>query len=102
MSVVFDFNASLNDVTPVSPMMLPVDLIKMEKSGLLVDVVCVMFLLCSHLRLSLVSVVFDFNASLNDVAPVSPIQLPVDFMRKNRCFVVEYHLCCFFCVHFSD
>ena len=93
MSVVFDFNASLNDVTPVSPMMLPVDLIKMEKSGLLVDVICVMFLLCSHLRLSLVSVVFDFNASLNDVAPVSPIQLPVDLIRIEELNVDGCYLC---------
>ena len=38
---------------------------------------CVLFLLSSPLRLSLVSVVFDFNDSLNDVAPVSPILFPV-------------------------
>ena len=31
MSVVFDFNASLNDVAPVSPMLLPVDSMKIEK-----------------------------------------------------------------------
>ena len=30
------------------------------------------------------SVVFDFNASLNDVAPVSPILFPVDLMGKRR------------------
>ena len=29
-------------------------------------------------RLSSVSVVFDFNDSLNDVVPVSPIPLPID------------------------
>ena len=39
---------------------------------------CVLFLLCSLFRLSSVSVVFDFSASLNDVAPVSPILLYVD------------------------
>ncbi len=33
--------------------------------------------LSSPSRLIAVSVVFDFNASLNDVAPVSPILLPV-------------------------
>ena len=38
------------------------------------------FFLCSPLRLSFVSVLFDFNASLNDVAPVSLIQLPDDFL----------------------
>ena len=42
------------------------------------DVLCVFFLLSSPHRLSPVSVVFDFNASLNDVAPVSPILLPVE------------------------
>ena len=36
-----------------------------------------LFLLCSRLRLSFMSVVFDFNASLNDVVPVSPILFPV-------------------------
>ena len=39
-----------------------------------------MFLLCSRSRLSSVSVVFDFNTSLNDVAPVSPMSLSVDLM----------------------
>ena len=34
--------------------------------------------LYSQIRLSAVSVVFDFNASLNDVAPVSPMLLSVD------------------------
>ena len=38
MSVVFDFNASLNDVAPVSPMLLPVDEIRKGKSELLMDV----------------------------------------------------------------
>ena len=73
VSVVFDFNASLNDVAPVFPMMLSVDLMRMEKSSLLMDATCVLFLLCSPHRLSLVSVVFDFSASLNDVAPVYPM-----------------------------
>ena len=31
MSVVFDFNASLNDVAPLSPILFPVDLMGMEK-----------------------------------------------------------------------
>ena len=35
MSVVFDFNASLNDFAPVSPISLTVDLMRVEKSGLL-------------------------------------------------------------------
>ena len=83
-SVVFDFNASLNDVAPVSPMLFPVDLMRMEKSGLLVDTICVLFLLSSLHRWSLTSVVFDFNASLRDVAPVYPISFPVDLMRMEK------------------
>ena len=37
----------------------------------------------SQLRLSSVSVVFDFSASLNDVAPVSPMLFPV-FVKRNE------------------
>ena len=40
----FDFNASLIDVAPVSPILLSVDVVRMEKSGLLVDaIVCCFF-----------------------------------------------------------
>ena len=56
----------------------------MEKSGLLMDAICVLFLLFSQPRLSFVSVVFDFNASLNDVAPLAPTLFPVDFMRMEK------------------
>ena len=45
------------------------------------DVFCVFFLLSSLHRLSSVSVVFDFNASLNDVAPLPPISMSVDEKR---------------------
>ena len=45
---------------------------------------CVFFLLSSHFRLSSVSVVFDFNDSLNDVAPLSPMSLPVDAKRNEK------------------
>ena len=41
-------------------------------------------LLSPLLRSSFVSVVFDFNASLSDVAPSSPILFPVDMMRKGK------------------
>ena len=47
VNVVFDFNTSLNDVAPASPMSFPVDLMRMEKSGLLMDAICVLFLLYS-------------------------------------------------------
>ena len=94
MSVVFDFNASLNDASPVSPMLLSIDLTRMERSALLMDAICVLYLLCSQFRLSLVSVVFDFNASLNDVAPVYPILLPVDLMEeKSKWIVDEWNSC---------
>ena len=83
MSDEFDFNASLNDDAPFSPMLLPDDLMRVEKSELLVDVICVLFLLPLQLRLSFVSVAFDFNASLNDIAPVSPMLLPVDVFQQN-------------------
>ena len=41
-------------------------------------------LLSSQLRLSFVSVVFDFNTSLNDVAPDSPMSLPVDVNKRGK------------------
>ena len=63
------------------------------------DIICVLFLLYSQLRFSLVSVVFDFNASLNDVAPLSPILLSVVLMRIEEWIVDRFHLCCIFCVH---
>ena len=44
MSVVFDFNASLNDVAPVSPILLSVDWMRMEKEWLLIYAICVLFL----------------------------------------------------------
>ena len=48
MSVVFDFNASLNDVAFVSPMLLAVDEKRKEKSELLVGVFCVSSFFCLH------------------------------------------------------
>ena len=41
MSVVFDFNESLNDAAPVSPILLSADAKRNEKSELLMDVICV-------------------------------------------------------------
>ena len=73
MSALFFFSPSLNDFNSVSDISLPIDLMRMNKNGLLLNVICVLFLLYSPLRSSFVSVVFDFNASLNDVAPVSPM-----------------------------
>ena len=40
------------------------------------------------------SVVFDFNASLNDFAPLSPISLPVEFDENEKEWIVDgYRLC---------
>ena len=48
-SVVFDFSASLSDVTPLSLIMLSVCVKKKkEKSGLLMDVLCVSSFFCLH------------------------------------------------------
>ena len=65
---------------------------------------CVFFLLSSQLRLSSVSVVFDFNDSLNDVAPVSPILLSVDENRNEKSDLLMDVFCVssFFCVNHSD
>ena len=41
-------------------------------------------LLSSLLRSNSVSVVFDFNELLNDVAPVSPMLLSVDVMGNEK------------------
>ena len=92
MSVVFDLNASLIDVAPMSLMLLlSVVLMRMGKSELselLMDAICVLFLLSSQPRSSSVSVVFDFNASLNDAAPVHPISLTVCLMRMKKEWII--------------
>ena len=78
-SVVFDFSTSPNDIAPVSPIILPVVMKRNEKSELLMKVICVsFFLLSSPLRLSFMSVVFEFNDSINDTAPISKILFTVD------------------------
>ena len=65
---------------------------------------CVFFLLYSQVRLSSVSVVFDFNNSLNDVAPVSPILLPVDVKKKEKSELLMNAICVssFFCLYYPD
>ena len=83
VSVVFDFNASLNDVAPLSPISLAVDLMRMKELIVNGCLLCCFFV-NSLYRSRTVSVVFDFNASLNDAAPVSPMLLPVDLMRMKK------------------
>ena len=65
------------------------------------DVICVLFLLSSPLRLRSVSVVFvfDFNASLNDVAPVSPMLLPVDLRMEKSKLLIDAICVLLFCLH---
>ena len=84
MSVVFDFNASLNDVAPAAPMLLSVDGMRMEEERIVDGCLLCVFLLSSPPRLTFVRVVFDFNTSLNDVAPVHPMLLAVDMMIMER------------------
>ena len=48
MSVVLDFNDSLNDAAPISPMLLSVDENINEKSELMMDVFCVSSFFCLH------------------------------------------------------
>ena len=60
-------------------------------------------LLSSQSRLSFVSVVFDFNALLNNVAPVSPILLAdVKRMEKSELLMEAFCVSSFFCLHSSD
>ena len=65
------------------------------------DTICVLFLLCSLSKYSFASVVFDFNASLIDVAPLSPILFPVNENIRMECWWIPF-VCHFFCLHFPD
>ena len=73
-------NASTNDALSVSPMLLPVNWMRFKR----IDAICVSFHLSLQHKSSSVSVVFDFNASLNDVAPASLILLSVDLMKMKK------------------
>ena len=96
VSVVFDFNASLSGVEPVFPMQLSVDFDENEKGWIVVDVICVLFLLCSRPRPSSVSVVLDFSTSLSGIAPVSPMWLSVDFMGVEKSGLLMNAICVLF------
>ena len=63
--------------------------------------VCLLF---SPFRLSFVCVVFDFNNSLNDVAPVPSVLLSVDVKRNEKSELLMDVICVssFFCLHSSD
>ena len=65
---------------------------------------CVLCLLSSLFSLSFVSVVFDFNDSLNDVAPFPNIMLPVDMKTKKKSELLMDIFCVFsfLCLHHSN
>ena len=52
-----------------------------------------LFVLNSQPRWSSESVVFDFNASLNDAAPVAPILFSVDLMKMEKGCIVDQYFC---------
>ena len=60
------------------------------------DAIGVLFLLSSLSKSSWVSVVFDFNASLNNAAPVSPNLFPVSFIKKEKSDRLWILFVCFF------
>ena len=78
LSVAFDFNISLIDIIPLSSILFPVDLIRIEEW--VVDGCHLCVVPDSPLRSSFVSDVFDFNTSLNDDTPVYPMLMPVCLM----------------------
>ena len=65
---------------------------------------CALFFSYSLIRMSFVSAVFDFNASLSDVAPLSLILLSVDVKRNDKSESLKDAICVssFFCFHHTD
>ena len=64
------------------------------------DFICVLFHLSSLLIPSSVSVLFNLNASLNAVAPASPITLSDDLMRlEKRGLLVDSMRVVFCCLY---
>ena len=63
-----------------------------------------LFLLFSQLRSNTMSVVFDFNDSLNDIAPEHPMLQAVYDKRKEKIGLLMEIFCVssFFCLHCSD
>ena len=101
VSVVFDFNAPLNGFAPVSPILFPVDLMRMIKVWI-IDRRLYMLFLYSPFRSSSRSVMFDFNTSINDVAPLSPMSFPMNLIRMEELIVDRCHLCVVYCVFTSQ
>ena len=65
------------------------------------DIFCVFFLLSSLTSSSKVSVVFDFNDLLNDVAPACSMMLSVDVNRDetNNLLMDVFCVTSFFCLY---
>ena len=100
VSVVFNFNASLNDVTPLPPKQLPVYLIRMGEWIVDGCHFCVVFF-CAPLRSSFVIALFNFSASLKDAAPVFPMLLSVDMMIIGKIRVFMGFICALFVFLFT-
>ena len=65
-----------------------------KMNDLLNDIIFMLFPLCLHHKWSVLSEVFVFNASLNDVAPTSPILLSMSlFVRGKSDDPRELYLC---------
>ena len=99
MSVVFDFNALLSDVVPVSLILHSIVTKRIE-----LMFVCKYYngfcMLYSPLRSSLVSVVFDFNETLSAIAPMSSIVLSVVKRKEKSDFLMDvFCVSSFFCTH---
>ena len=92
VSVVFFFNAWVNAFIPEPPYSFSIKHKKGGRSGFVYGYHSCIFLLSSRPRSSFVSVAFDFNDSLSDVAPVSPMLLSVDVMRneKSDCLLILF------------
>ena len=73
--------------------MIPCLLHENGKSGLLMDANCVLLLWFSQSRSRFVSVVFVFNASLNDDIPLFPISFPADLMRMKKSGLLMNIIC---------
>ena len=73
----------------------------MRNSESLMDAFCVFFLLSSHFRRSAVSVVFDFNKSLNIFTPASPKLQSVEMMRMEKSEPLMDALRVFFSIVFT-
>ena len=85
MSAEFDFSDSLNDVAPASSMLLSVDGKKKGEKWFADGYY--LYILGELSRLSTARVLLDFNNSLNDCAPISPIWLSVENKYNNALWV---------------